>query len=263
MSALATASLAQRELVRFLRQRSRVTGALATPLVFWLALGAGLGRSFRPIGAPEGTSALAFLFPGTVLLMVLFTAIFATISLIEDRQSGFLQSVRVAPIPSWSLVLGNVLGGTTLAVGQGALLLLLAPLTGVHLGWVGALTTLAMLALVAFALGALGFAIAWRVDSTAGYHAVMNLLLMPMWMLSGALFPVQGAAGWMQVLMTLNPMTYALAAVRHCMATGAAAAALDGMPQLGISVIVTALAAVLAILAAMHAVGRTTRRQAI
>ncbi len=262
MSALATASLAQRELVRFLRQRSRVIGAFATPLVFWIALGSGFGRSFRPIGAPEGTSALAFLFPGTVLLVVLFTAIFATISLIEDRQTGFLQSVRVAPVPSWTLVLGNVLGGTTLAVGQGALLLLLAPFADLQLGWASVAMTLATLGMVAFALGALGFAIAWRVDSTAGYHAVMNLLLMPMWMLSGALFPQQGAAGWMQVLMQVNPMTYALAAVRRCMALDAPVTGWDGMPRLSIALAVTAVAALVAFAAAVHAAGRTTKGDA-
>lgn len=259
MSALATTSLAQRELVRFLRQRSRVVGALATPLLFWIALGSGFGRSFRPIGAPEGTSALAFLFPGTVLLVVLFTAIFATISLIEDRQSGFLQSVRVAPIAPWTLVLGNVMGGTTLAVGQGVLLLLLAPVAQVQLGWTSIVMTVATLALVAFALGALGFAIAWRVDSTAGYHAVMNLVLMPMWMLSGALFPLQGAAGWMQILMQVNPMTYALAAVRRSLALDAPGASLDGMPRLEIALAVTAVAALVAFAAAVHAAGRTTR----
>jgi ABC-2 type transport system permease protein len=118
-----------------------------------------------------------------------------------------------------------------------------------------------MLTLVAMALGALGFAIAWRVESTAGYHAVMNLLLMPMWMLSGALFPQEGAAGWMQFLMAINPMTYALAAVRRCMTATDAAPALAGIPALPAGVAVTALGAILAMLFAVDAVRKHSGRQ--
>src|SRR5947208_3508752 len=120
-------SLARRELVRFLRQRNRIIGALATPIVFWLLVGAGMGRSFRADGAPQEYGYLQFFFPGTILMILLFTAIFSTISIIEDRREGFLQSVLVAPIGRMSIVLGKVLGGTILAFGQGVIFLLLAP----------------------------------------------------------------------------------------------------------------------------------------
>src|SRR5436190_3097727 len=122
-----------REVVRFVRQRSRLFGAFAQPLVFWILLGGGLNASFQPAGAPAGTSYVAYFYPGTIALVLLFTAIFATISTVEDRKTGFLQGVLVAPVPRWSIVLGQALGGTTLAVVQGCLFLLLAPLLGIPL----------------------------------------------------------------------------------------------------------------------------------
>src|SRR3954452_3440995 len=134
---LPAVSLAKRELVRFLRQRNRVIGALATPVVFWLLIGAGMGRSFRAEGAPQDYGYLQFFFPGTVLMILLFTAIFSTISIIEDRREGFLQSVLVAPVPRMAIVLGKVLGGTVLAFGQALLFLLLAPTVGIHPSPVG------------------------------------------------------------------------------------------------------------------------------
>src|SRR3954451_18914018 len=129
---LPAVSLCHRELVRFLRQRHRIIGALATPIVFWLLIGAGMNRSFKS-DVPGGENYLQFFFPGTLLMILLFTAIFSTISIIEDRREGFLQSVLVAPVSRTSIVLGKVLGGTALAFGQGVIFLALAPLVGLHL----------------------------------------------------------------------------------------------------------------------------------
>src|SRR6185295_20188974 len=126
-------SLCKRELVRFLRQRHRIVGALGTPIVFWLLLGMGMGRSFSGTGAPGGENYLQFFFPGTLLMILLFTAIFSTISIIEDRREGFLQSVLVAPVSRLSMVLGKILGGTLLAVIQGLLFLLLGLTIGIPL----------------------------------------------------------------------------------------------------------------------------------
>src|SRR5882724_8199230 len=131
---LPSLSLAKRELVRFRRQPHRVIGALATPIVFWLLIGLGMGHSFRGEGQPGGEDYLQFFFPGTILMILLFTAIFSTISIIEDRREGFLQSVLVAPVPRMAIVLGKVLGGTVLAFGQGLIFLILAPLIGMPLG---------------------------------------------------------------------------------------------------------------------------------
>jgi ABC-2 type transport system permease protein len=213
-------SLAQRELVRFLRQRNRVIGALATPIVFWMLVGGGMGRSFRAPGLPDGGNYLQYFFPGTILMILLFTAIFSTISIIEDRREGFLQSVLVAPVSRMAIVLGKVLGGTVLAFAQAAVFLLLGPLVGVRPGFEGLLLALGLMALLAFALTALGFCIAWRMSSTQGFHAVMNLFLMPMWFLSGALFPAHNASGPLRVVMLLNPLTYGLAGVRESLYLG-------------------------------------------
>jgi ABC-2 type transport system permease protein len=208
-------SLAQRELVRFLRQRHRIIGALGTPIVFWLLLGLGMGSSFRGIGAPGGESYLKFFFPGTVLMILLFTAIFSTISIIEDRREGFLQSVLVAPVSRMSIVLGKLLGGTALAFIQGLIFFALAPLVGLHLTAAGFVEGLGMMFLIAFALTGLGFCIAWRMSSTQGFHAIMNLFLMPLWFLSGALFTPQTAWGGLRWIMRVNPLSYGLAGLQR------------------------------------------------
>jgi ABC-2 type transport system permease protein len=210
-------SLARRELVRFLRQRNRIIGALATPIVFWLLIGAGMGRSFQSPGGAAGENYLRYFYPGTVLMILLFTAIFSTISIIEDRREGFLQSVLVAPISPMAIVLGKVLGGTALAFGQGLIFLLLAPLVGFHFTPLSFLLALVVMFVVSFALTALGFCIAWRMSSTQGFHAIMNLFLMPMWFLSGALFPAEGAMAGLQWVIRANPLSYGLSALRQTM----------------------------------------------
>jgi ABC-2 type transport system permease protein len=209
-------SLGQRELVRFLRQRHRVIGAFATPIVFWLLIGGGMGRSFHAEGS-TGAGYMNYFFPGTILMILLFTAIFSTISIIEDRREGFLQSVLVAPISRMSIVMGKVLGGTTLAFGQGLIFLLLAPTVGIHLTLVSFLLAALFMLIVSFALTALGFCIAWRMSSTQGFHAIMNLFLLPMWFLSGALFPISGAWMGLKIVMLLNPLTYGLAGIREAL----------------------------------------------
>src|SRR3954467_1371922 len=152
-------SLAKRELVRFLRQRNRIIGAFLTPIVFWVLIGAGVGRSFRAPDGSDGGNYLHYFYPGTVLMILLFTAIFSTISIIEDRREGFLQSVLVAPISPMVIVLGKVLGGTALAFGQGLIFLLLAPLVGFSFTLLSFVLALVILFVVSFALTALGFCI--------------------------------------------------------------------------------------------------------
>ena len=208
-------SLCRRELVRFLRQRHRIVGALGTPIVFWLLLGLGMGHSFKGIGVPGGEDYLKFFFPGTILMILLFTAIFSTISIIEDRREGFLQSVLVAPVSRMSIVLGKVLGGTVLAFVQGLIFLALAPLIGLHLTAAGFLAVLVMMFVISFALTGLGFCIAWRMSSTQGFHAIMNLFLMPLWFLSGALFAPQTAWTGLRWVMRINPLSYGLAGLQR------------------------------------------------
>jgi ABC-2 type transport system permease protein len=214
VTGLAAATLWRRELTRFFRQPSRIAGAVGTPLIFWLLLGSGLSGSFRLPGGPAGLSYFQYFFPGTIVLVLLFAAIFSNISVIEDRHQGFLQGVLVAPVSRSTIVAGKVLGGATLAWIQGVVFLALAPLSGVHLTVVSALEAAGILAVLALSLTALGFAFAWKLDSVQGFHAIMNVVLMPMWLLSGAFFPVSGAPFWLGALMRLNPLTYGVAALR-------------------------------------------------
>src|SRR5271170_3108652 len=203
-----------REIVRFYRQKSRVIGVLASPLVFWIVLGSGFGNSFRTGAGPAQQHYLDYFYPGTLILIVLFTSIFAMMSLIEDRKEGFLLSVMVAPVPRSAIVLGKVLGGTTLAAIQGLIFLAFAPFVGVHMGVIDFLLVVFVVFLVSFALTSLGFAIAWPIDSTQAFHAIINLFLIPLWLLSGALFPLAGASGWLRLVMRLNPLTYGVEALR-------------------------------------------------
>lgn len=210
-------SLWRRELVRFYRQKARVVGVIASPLLFWLVLGAGFSKTFQTQGSSGGVSShyVGYFFPGAIMMIVLFTAIFSMMSLIQDRNEGFLLSVLAAPISRSAIVLGKVLGGATLAAIQGWVFLVFSPLAGVHVGTLGILYSMLIIALASFALTALGFIIAWPMDSTQAFHAVINLVLIPLWLLSGSVFPASGASGWMKTLMLLNPLTYGVDALRN------------------------------------------------
>ncbi|MEP0545888.1 MAG: ABC transporter permease [Rhodothermales bacterium] len=207
-------ALWHREITKFLRDRSRLIGALVQPLGFWVLLGLGFYGSFQMPGAGE-VGYLEYLYPGIIALILLFTAIFSTISVVQERQEGFLQAALVAPVPRTTIVLGLVSGGTTLAVAEAVLFLLLAPLVGLTPGLAGLLVIVAAVVLMALAFTALGFTIAWRLDTTRGFHAVMNLFLLPMWFLSGAFFPVEGVPAVLRWVMYANPAFYGVAAIRQ------------------------------------------------
>jgi ABC-2 type transport system permease protein len=226
--AAATLALCWREVIRFLRQRHRVIGALGQPILFWLLFGVGLDRSFQLDGNPSEGSFLEYYFPGTLILVALFTAIFATISIIEDRKEGFLQSVLVAPIPRWVMVLGKISGATLIAVMQGVVFLSLAYFFRWELSLQRFLAITLLLTVASIAMTSLGFVIAWRMDSTQGFHAIMNLALMPMWLLSGAFFPVPAitpGTSWRQAAlhwaMRIDPLTYAVTGVRRILSADA------------------------------------------
>ncbi len=213
-------TLCRREIVRFMRQRSRIVGALGTPLVFWLLAGWGLAGSFRLPGGDADVSYLQYTYPGAIAAILLFTAIFSMFTIIDDRKSGFMQGVLVAPVSRSAIVLGKVVGATILAVAQAALFLFLAPLIGIKLTILGVFAALAAMFLFSVAVTSLGFWLAWRMDSVQGFHVVMNLLLMPMLVLSGALFPPSGSASVVRYATEINPLTYAVALMRHAMYAG-------------------------------------------
>jgi ABC-2 type transport system permease protein len=205
-----------REIVRFFRQKARVVGVIASPLLFWLVLGSGFAHTFH-LGGNNSGQYSAYIFPGSVAMIVLFTAIFSMMSLIQDRNEGFLLSVLAAPVSRSAIVLGKVLGGTTLAAVQGVVFLVFAPFVGAHLTPATIGVAVVVTLLMSFELTALGFAIAWPMDSPQAFHAIVNLILLPLWMLSGALFPASGASGWLRVLMRLNPLTYTVDALRNAL----------------------------------------------
>lgn len=210
---LPSISLWWREIVRFYRQRSRVVGVIASPLVIWAVIGSGVGRSFGT-GNDGAQHYLNYFFPGALTMIVLFTAIFTMMTVIEDRKEGFLLSVLVAPVSRSVIVLGKVVGGATLATLQGLIFLIFAPFLGIHFTLASFALTVVVIFLVAFSLTALGFIIAWPMDSTGGFHAVINLFLIPLWLLSGSMFPLAGASIWIRALMRINPLTYGTDALR-------------------------------------------------
>jgi len=201
-------------MVRFVRQRNRVIGALLTPIIFWILIGAGVGNSFRPGGSEAVGNYLGYFFPGTLVLIVLFTAIFSTISIIEDRREGFLQGVLVSPVHPLAIVGGKVLGGALLALIQALLFCVFAPMVGISVSPAQFILLIGLLFLIGIGLTALGYVIAWPLDSAMGFHAIMNLFLIPLWFLSGALFPPEGSVPWIGFLVKINPLYYALATVR-------------------------------------------------
>ncbi len=193
-----------RDMLRMMREPSRWLGVVAQPVLFWVILATGMADVF----AAGSASARTYFFPGIVVMAVLFTVIFGTITIIEDRQGGFLQAVLVAPAHRSAVLAGKVAGVTTLALIEAALVLLLAPLAGfsvAHFQW--GVLALALFS-VSASLAAVNFAMAWALNSTQGYHAVMSAVLLPAWFISGALFPASG--GWLGTVMRFNPMAYAV-----------------------------------------------------
>jgi ABC-2 type transport system permease protein len=184
----------------------------------------------------------------------MFSSIFSTISIIEDRREGFLLSMMVSPAPRTSLVLGKILGSATLAWVQGMLFLLFAPLAGFHPGWSELLALAAYIFLIAFTLTGFGFTMAWNMESTAGFHAIMNLVLFPMWIVSGAIFPMATAHGWIKWLMWINPMTYCVSLLNGALHVP------DATPAVFTSLTITAAFGVLLLLTSGFLAARKSAR---
>jgi daunorubicin resistance ABC transporter membrane protein len=236
----------KRDLVRFFRQRSRVIGALVQPLIFWLVIGSGFSGSFKTPGA-ENVGYMQFFFPGIVLMVILFTSIFSTMSLIEDRHEGFMQAVLAAPGSRGALVLGKTLGGATIALVQVAAILLLAPFAGFSFASIAWGELAIMLVATSIGLTAIGFLVAWWLDSVQGYHAVMSVLLIPAWIVSGSMFPIAGGPSWLRWMVTLNPLSYAASGVRRAMSGAALPPALATGRSFGVELAVVLVVALLAL----------------
>ena len=189
--------------------------------MFWLFMGSGFADSFAPAGQSKDYG--EFFYPGIVLMLLLFAAIFSTITLIEDRTAGFLQGVLVAPVSRLSIVLGKIAGGTAIALIQAGIFLLFAPLAGISIGLSNFVVIIALCIIIGLGFTGLGFIVAWAMDTTAGYHAIMSVVFIPMWLLSGALFPIEGAATWLEWVMRFNPVTYSMIALRTAFYTAPSA----------------------------------------
>ena len=205
-----------RDILRFTRDRARLIGSLAQPILFLIVFGVGLSSAFGAGSGvlPPHTTYLEFMFPGVIGMTVLMTSIFSAMQIVWDREFGFLREILVAPIDRSAVAVGKALSGATQAMVGGIIMLIFAPIVGVRLSALGVLEMLALLLLLAISLSAFGIAIASRMKSMQGFQVVMNFLMMPMLFLSGALFPLKGLPTWMAVLTRLDPVTYAIAPVR-------------------------------------------------
>lgn len=204
-----------RQLKRFVRARSRIVGSVAQPLLYLLALGYGLGPVFQKAGLG---SYLQFITPGVIAMTVLFTSVFSGIELLWDRQFGFLKETLVAPVPRMWIMLGRTLGGATVAVLQGMLLLLIALAAGFRLHDALSLPmALLFMVLIALTFTAFGTAIASVLSDFQGFQFVMNLLVMPLFFLSGAMFPLANLPKALALLTALDPLSYGVDGLRHAL----------------------------------------------
>jgi len=206
-----------RDVLRFWRDRARLVSSLGMPLLFLVVFGSGLSASLGAGLTSElgDVSYVRFLFPGIVAMAVLFTAVFSAISIVWDREFGFLREVLVAPISRAAVVLGKAFGGSTVAMFQGAILLVLAPILGVSMNPLLVLKLLGLMFLIAFALTSMGILIAARLQSMEAFQMIMNFLIMPMFFLSGAFFPLKGLPAWMSVITRLDPVAYGVDPMRR------------------------------------------------
>ena len=204
----------RRELIRFRRDKLRAITSLIQPLLFLLVLGTGLS-SLAKGGMPSGVSFKTFIFPGVLAMSVLFTAIFSAASIVWDREFGFLREMLVAPVSRSAIVIGKILGGATIATFQGIVMLALAGLADVPYNLALMLILVGELLLLAFTLTAFGVMMAARITQFQAFMALTQMLVMPLFFLSGALYPLTGLPGWLSVLTRIDPLTYVVGPMRH------------------------------------------------
>jgi len=246
--------LALRDMLRLKKDTGRWLGLVLQPLLLWVLLGAGFGQVFAAQDTPD-VDYHRYFFPGLVVMIGLFTAIFSTMAVIEDRDHGFLQQVLVAPGSRTSMVLGKVLGVLLIALAQLVLVLPAVPLAGFDLALLAWGPLLLGYILGVVALTGLSFALAWVSRTTGTYHAVMGVLLIPLWLVSGAVFPLPHS-GFLAVIGYLDPMTYMVDALRHAFEGGQGARAFTAPIVSFIALFAFAIAAVLlAALVARRPVG--------
>jgi ABC-2 type transport system permease protein len=212
-----------REFKKFFREKSRLLGTLARPVLWLFVVGNGMGSLIKPLA---GFSYLQFIFPGMIGMTILFSSIFSSISIVWDREFGFMKEMLVAPITRLSIVIGKAISGTLISVAQAVIILVLIPFLGIHITFRQFIEVLAVAHLVSFCITSLGILIAVRLTSFDGFNIIMNFLVMPMLFLSGAMYPVTAMPSVLRQLTLINPLTYGVDLFKHVLLR-------NGTPPLG------------------------------
>jgi ABC-2 type transport system permease protein len=200
-----------RDLIRYFRQRSQLYGSLFRPVLWLFILGTGLRPSFQTVA---GFNYPQFIFPGIIAMALIFTSIQSAISIIWDREFGFLKEILVAPVPRTAIALGKAFAGSTLSVIQGSVILIFTPFIKLHIAWYQILLLIPAMFLISFALVGIGIIIASRMTSFEGFGTFMNFFIMPMFFLSGAMFPVVNLPTWLKAIVIINPLSYGVDLLR-------------------------------------------------
>jgi ABC-2 type transport system permease protein len=211
----------QRELIRFARNRLRILTSLAQPVLFLFVLGTGLSTLVRGRSDPGGFDFRTFMFPGIIAMTVLFTAVFSAVSIVWDREFGFLREILVAPVNRSAIILGKAFGGATVATAQGIIMLALAGFVHVPYSPLLILSLVGEMALTAFMITAVGLMLASRIQEVQAFQVVIQFFVMPMFFLSGAMFPLSSLPKWLAVLTKIDPLTYAVDPMRRAVFSAA------------------------------------------
>ena len=205
--------IAYRELLRFVQDRPRMFSSFSMPIIFLIIFGAGFGRLIGQM--MPGVNYIQFMYPGILAMTVLMTSVMSGVSIVWDREFGFLKEVLVSPLSRSGVLAGKAVGAATIAIIQGAIMLVLAPIVNVPINLGTVLALLPLLLILSLALSGLGLLIGSRMRSQQGFQIVMQLVIFPMMFLSGIFFPISGVATWLEVLSKLNPVTYGIDAIRQ------------------------------------------------
>ncbi len=205
--------IAYRELLRFVQDRPRMFSSFSMPIIFLIIFGAGFGRLIGQM--MPGVDYIQFMYPGILAMTVLMTSVMSGVSIVWDREFGFLKEVLVSPLSRSGVLAGKAVGAATIAIIQGAIMLVLAPIVNVPINLGTVLALLPLLLILSLALSGLGLLIGSRMRSQQGFQIVMQLVIFPMMFLSGIFFPISGVATWLEVLSKLNPVTYGIDAIRQ------------------------------------------------
>ncbi|MCC7572345.1 MAG: ABC transporter permease [Candidatus Methanofastidiosum sp.] len=203
-----------REIKKFGRDRSRLISSIVQPLIWLLLFGTGLGAAFGKVGDLQY---IQFMFPGILVMTILFSSMFSAISIIWDRQFGFLKEMLVAPISRTSIAIGKSIGGASKSTIQGMIILIFSPLLGINLTLTKFIMVVPLMFFIAFTISGIGIIIAARMESFEGFNLIINFIIMPMFLLSGAIFPISNLPSWLSVVVNINPLSYGVDIMRWVM----------------------------------------------